>query len=87
MAEISRFYGMVIQMFGNDHNPPHYHVVYNEHRAIVEILTGELIEGNLPVRQLKLIKIWNEIHKDKLLEIFKNLRAENKSFKKITPLN
>ena len=59
MAEISRFYGMVIQMFGNDHNPPHYHVVYNEYRAIVEILTGEIFEGNLPVRQLKLIKIWN----------------------------
>lgn len=87
MAEISRFYGMVIQMFGNDHNPPHYHVVYNEYRAIVEILTGELLEGNLPVRQLKLIKLWNEIHKDELLENFKNLRAENKTFKKITPLN
>lgn len=87
MAEISRFYGMVIQMFGNDHNPPHYHVVYNEYRAIVEILTGELLEGNLPVRQLKLIKIWNEIHKDELLENFKNLRAENKTFKKISPLN
>jgi len=87
MAEISRFYGMVIQMFGNDHNPPHYHVVYNEYRAIVEILTGELFEGNLPVRQLKLIKLWNEIHKDELLENFKNLRAENKTFKKITPLN
>jgi hypothetical protein len=40
MAEISRFFGIVIQMFGNDHNPPHFHAIYNEFRALVDIETG-----------------------------------------------
>ncbi|MDQ3022694.1 MAG: DUF4160 domain-containing protein [Bacteroidota bacterium] len=86
MAEISRFYGIVIQMFGHDHNPPHFHAVYNEYRAIIEILTGGILEGNLPAKQLKYIQEWNDIHKDELLKNFNNLRAEIQTFKKIKPL-
>lgn len=35
MAEICRFFGIIIQMFGSDHNPPHFHAIYNEYRALL----------------------------------------------------
>ena len=86
MGEISRFYGIIIQMFGNDHNPPHFHAVFNEYRAIVEIETGEILKGNLPGKQLKYIQVWLDIHKEELLENFHSLRAEKQTFRKIHPL-
>ena len=86
MAEISRFYGIIIQMYGNDHAPAHFHVTYNEYRAKIEIETGNILEGNLPARQLKYIQVWNYIHKTELLDNFENLKAEIQTFQKIIPL-
>jgi hypothetical protein len=48
MPEISRFYGIIIRMFYNDHNPPHFHVIYQEDEALIEITALEILEGNLP---------------------------------------
>lgn len=42
MPEICRFYGIIITMFMQEHNPPHFHVRYNEFRAIVDIKTGTI---------------------------------------------
>jgi len=50
MPEISRFYGIIIRMVYNDHNPPHFHVIYQENEAIIDIKTLELLEGSLPKR-------------------------------------
>jgi len=86
MAEISRFFGIIIQMFGNDHNPPHFHAIYNEYRALIDINTGELIQGEMPIKQMKFIQVWNEIHKEELIENFINLRNDIQSFRKIRPL-
>ncbi|MCF8367066.1 MAG: DUF4160 domain-containing protein [Bacteroidales bacterium] len=86
MAEISRFFGIIIQMYGNDHNPPHLHANYNEYRAILEIETGEILMGILPGKQLKFVQVWIEIHKEELLENFNNFRADVQTFKKIKPL-
>jgi hypothetical protein len=86
MAEISRFYGIIIQMFGNDHNPPHFHAIFNEYRAIIEIESGEILKGIMPVRQLKYIQVWLDIHKGELLENFNNLRSDIQTFNKIRPL-
>jgi hypothetical protein len=44
MPEISRFLGIVIYMFFNEHNPPHFHAEYNEHKAAIFIDTLELME-------------------------------------------
>lgn len=52
MPEISRFLGIVITMYFNDHNPPHFHVRYESSRAIVGINPLELREGHLPARVL-----------------------------------
>jgi hypothetical protein len=86
MAEISRFFGIVIQMFGNDHNPPHFHAIYNEYRALFDIETGELLQGEMPVKQMKFIQVWTEIHKNELIENFSTLRKDIQSCKKIKPL-
>ncbi len=87
MPEISRFFGIIIQMYGNDHVPPHFHVIYNDYRAIIEIETGEILQGSLPGKQLKYVQVWTDIHKAELLENFKSLRAEIQTFKKIKPLS
>lgn len=86
MAEISRFYGIIIQMFGNDHNPPHFHVVYNEFRAKIDFEMGKIFQESLHVKQLQYVQVLNDIHKTELLEKFENLKAEIQSFRKIKPL-
>ncbi len=65
MPEISRFYGIVIKMFYDDHNPPHFHVEYNEYKAIITIEDG-IVEGKLPRRALNLVYEWLDLHKSEL---------------------
>ena len=67
MPEISRFYGIIVQMFYADHNPPHFHVEYGEYKAVIDF-QNEVVNGYMPNRALKLIFEWMEIHKDELLE-------------------
>ena len=54
-------------MYGNDHTPAHFHVMYNEYRAKIEIESGNILDGSLPARQLKYVQIWNDIHKTELM--------------------
>ncbi|MCR4437379.1 MAG: DUF4160 domain-containing protein [Eubacteriales bacterium] len=69
MPTISMFFGIIIRMYHSpkEHNPPHFHAYYQEHSAIIAIETGELIDGFLPSKQLKLTIAWTEIHKEELL--------------------
>ena len=85
MPEISRFLGIVITMYFNDHNPPHFHVRYEEFRAMLGIDPLELGEGSLPPRVLGLVIEWAEIHQAELLENWTSLAAEGK-FRRIAPL-
>jgi hypothetical protein len=64
MPELSRFYGIVIQMYFGDHAPPHFHAIYAGCKAIVDIETLALIEGHLPPRALGLVIEWATIHQD-----------------------
>jgi len=50
MPTISAFYGILIQMFWRDHAPPHFHALYAEHEALIDIRTLGVIEGSLPKR-------------------------------------
>ena len=61
-------------MYYGDHNPPHFHVRYNDYRAVINILTGE-VEGKLPRRVLTLTFEWLDLHKDDLMNNWK--RMEN----------
>ena len=66
MPTISMFYG-IIRMFNNgEHNPPHFHVNYQNFNAVFS-LVGEILQGNMPKKQTKLISAWCEIHKDELI--------------------
>lgn len=69
MPEISRFFGIVIQMYFNEHNSPHFHFKYSNQKAQIEIETLKLTEGFLPPKALSLIIEWasinqNELHKN-----------------------
>jgi len=55
MPEISRFLGIIIRMFYNEHNPPHFHAYYNDFKAEISIETLEMIAGKLPNRVYKLV--------------------------------
>ncbi len=84
MPVLSMFFGIIIKMYWIDHNPPHIHAIYNEHEAIFDF-DGNLIEGELPNKQQKLIIAWIALHEDELKANWK--LAENKEpLFKIDPL-
>jgi len=56
MPEISRFLGIIIAMYYNDHRPPHFHAKYGSFEALIEIETGGVIRGHLPPRVLGLVQ-------------------------------
>lgn len=85
MPEISRFYGIIIKMYFNEHNPPHFHVEYQDYEAIVNIETGELT-GKMSRRALGLVYDWLDQNKEALLENWKRIE-ERKPLKKIKPLD
>lgn len=85
MPEISRFFGIIIAMFHSDHNPPHFHARYGEHKAAIRISDFAVLEGYLPPRALGLVMEWAEIHKDELLKDWR-LAKERKPLLQIEPL-
>ena len=85
MPEISRFYGIVIRMFYDEHNPPHFHVQYGEFNAVLKINDQSLLEGYLPPRALGLVIEWANIHRAELLKDWE-LARENTELFKIEPL-
>ena len=50
MPELCRFYGISIRLNFRDHNPPHFHALYGEHEAVIEINSISVVEGRLPSR-------------------------------------
>ena len=84
MPEVSRFYGIIIYMFFQDHNPPHFHVKYQGYEATIYIMDGTL-SGQLPRRAIKLVYEWMDEHEEELLQNWK-LIENRKPLKKIEPL-
>ena len=68
MPTISRFFGVVIYMYYNDHNPPHFHARYGEHQAMYDIATLELLEGMLPKSAQRYVHRWASMHRDALMD-------------------
>lgn len=86
MPEISRFFGIVIAMFAKDHLPPHFHARYGDDIGIFNIENGNLIEGFLPRRAIRLVQDWAELHKTELLSNWIESQKDNPDIKKIEPL-
>jgi hypothetical protein len=85
MPEISRFYGIIIKMYFDDHNPPHFHAIYGELETIININTLGIIWGELTPRALGLVMEWASLHQSELLHVWE--QAKNlKPLDKIDPL-
>lgn len=69
MPTISMFYGIIIRMYcaPKEHIPSHFHAYYQDYKALININALELMEGNLPKKQLRLVLAWAELHQDELL--------------------
>jgi hypothetical protein len=85
MPTICRFYGILIQMYFDDHSPPHFHVVYNEFKAVIGINDFSILEGDLPPKALGLVMEWARIHKIELLKDWE-LAKKKQSLLPIVPL-
>ena len=58
MPTISIFYGIVVQMYFDDHNPPHFHARYGRAKALVRISDGMIVAGELPPTAARLVREW-----------------------------
>ena len=84
MPEICRFFGIIITMFADDHNPPHFHVRYGDYEAIVTIDKG-VVKGEMPRNALKQVFRWMELNKEELAANWQRLQ-QGEEPKKIEPL-
>ena len=87
MPTLSMFYGILIRMYkeiNSKHNIPHFHAAYGEYEASVDF-DGNILDGSMPKKQLRLIVAWIEIHREDL-EANWRLLCENEPFFKIEPL-
>jgi|TARA_B100001971_G_C18011016_1_gene442384 hypothetical protein len=71
MPVITRFYGIIIKMYFNEHGVPHFHAVYGEYNGVFELENLEMIEGDLPGRAIKMIKEWAKGYQGDMLEMWK----------------
>jgi hypothetical protein len=88
MPELSRFYGILIRMFmevGAPHHLPHFHAYYQGQVAVFSIDPIQMIEGDLPGRQKRLVEAWAEIHQFELLRDW-DLLQQGEQPEKIEPL-
>ena len=85
MPEICRFYGIIIAMFYDDHNPPHFHARYGAQTVTIEIRSLRVLEGRIPPRALGLVMEWASAHQEELSDDW-NLAKSNQPPKKIAPL-
>ena len=86
MPEISRFLGIVIAMFYDDHNPPHVHARYGSHKLEVDIRTLAVLAGHFPPRALGLVMEWASLHQAELMQDWE-LARQQVELNKIAPLD
>ena len=88
MSEIARFFGIIIRMFaeaGVPHHSPHFHVYYQNHAAVYLIETLDIIGGELPRKQQRLVEAWAELHQGELMENWDRLQSGQFPYR-ISPL-
>jgi hypothetical protein len=78
VPELSRFFGIVIRMFvevGEPHHLPHFHAYYGESVAVYRLAPVDLLSGELPRRQRRLVEAWAELHEEELLADWELLQS------------
>jgi hypothetical protein len=85
MPEISRFFGIIIRMFFDEHNPPHIHAEYQGRKAVLDF-NGNVMQGDLGSRAAtRLVREWIDLHVDELREDWELAQA-GREVKTIAPL-
>ena len=84
MPVICMFFGIVIYMQYDDHNPPHFHAEYQGERASFDF-DGNQLNGSFPKKQTKLVQAWCEIHREELMADWE-LASEKTEIFRIDPL-
>jgi len=85
MPVISRFFGIVIALYWNDHAPAHFHAKYSGDEAVIDIDSGKLLNGSLPRRALIMIEEWRIVHRDELMKNWE-LACQRKPLHDVAPL-
>ena len=85
MPEVSRFFGIIIAMYYNDHVPPDFHAKYGGDQTSLRIDNGAVLEGSLGTRALRLVEEWRSLHEAELLEDWTRAQARQ-PLNKIQPL-
>jgi hypothetical protein len=89
MPELSRFFGIIIRMYmevGEPHHLPHFHAYYQDDVAIFSLEPIDLMAGQLPRRQRRLVEAWAELHQAELLDDWRRLQ-EGQAPRPIEPLD
>jgi hypothetical protein len=76
MPEVSRFYGIIVRFYYRDHPPTHFHAIYGEHEALIEIESGAIHEGHLPAMAYELVNRWRQGHIEEPREDWNRARQQ-----------
>ncbi len=85
MPEISRFFGIIIRMYFDDHAPPHFHARYGGYEAVVAISPIRILHGDLPRRAASMIIEWAALHQRELAENWRRV-SQSQPAERIAPL-
>lgn len=85
MPEISRFFGIIIRMYFDDHDPPHFHAIYGDTEALVGIDPIRLLHSDLSSRAASMVIEWAALHQQELMQNWESLREERPA-RKLAPL-
>jgi hypothetical protein len=85
MPTLSFFYGIQIVMYWSDHPPPHFHAKIAGQSVVINVLTLQVIKGDLPPNLFRLVLLWAEQHQQELMEAWEKCRKQEQP-QKIAPL-
>ena len=85
MPKISRFYGIRITIYFDDHLPSHFHAEYGGYEAVFAIKDGKMIDGKLPNTATKLVKKWYGLQKENIYKAWEQIQNDE-VFDKVPPL-
>jgi hypothetical protein len=86
MPTLSLFYGILIRMYWQEHNPPHFHALYGNDEVLINIVTLEVAKGGFPRRALALVLEWAALHRQELMEAWEQC-GRNQTPQPIDPLD
>ena len=76
MPEISRFFGIIIRMYYDDHPPPHFHAIYGEQEMQVGIDPIVILNGHVPRRAISMVIEWAAVHQQELMHNWQSLETD-----------